>query len=111
MTPTPLALGIHLCDYLIVEEGTRKATLVGCFTALSSARFPAISRPFCIYADLTSGEGRGVIGLSALRADTGDVFYVRERPIIFANRLQVVQFGGESQASSFRPRGDIISRC
>ena len=34
MSPTPTALGMHLCEYLIVEEATRRVSLINCFSAL-----------------------------------------------------------------------------
>jgi hypothetical protein len=33
MIPTPVALGLTLCDYVIVEEGTKKESLIGTFAA------------------------------------------------------------------------------
>jgi hypothetical protein len=31
MIPPPIALGLTLCEQVIIEGGTRRATLVGCF--------------------------------------------------------------------------------
>ena len=61
MIPTPRAQGLTLCDYVIREEGTAKATLVGTFTGIRTDGFPSTPRPFCVFASLTDGLGEGTM--------------------------------------------------
>jgi hypothetical protein len=49
MPPTPVAPGLSLCDYLIVDE-RNKVSLIGTFTGVSTAEVPATLPPFCTYA-------------------------------------------------------------
>ena len=93
MSPTPTAVGMHLCDQLIVEETTRKVSLFGCFTALTAGSFPTLSAPFCVFASLTDGNGLGAVELDVVRADTGEGIYRRTRQIRFSSRIQVVEYG------------------
>jgi hypothetical protein len=46
MKSMPVAIGLHLCDYLIVEDRTRKVSLVGTFTGLPMAELPGVTPPF-----------------------------------------------------------------
>jgi hypothetical protein len=53
MVPPPLPLSLILCDYVHREEGpARKMSLIGTFTQLRVASFPA-TPTFYLYAALT----------------------------------------------------------
>jgi hypothetical protein len=90
MVPTPIALGMNLCDYVIVEERTKKVSLIGTFTGMSGDRFPFTARPFSIHAVLTEGAGSGTIQLEVVRLDTGEVVYTHRGGIFFPDVLQEV---------------------
>jgi hypothetical protein len=81
MTPRPIALGVTLCDAFIVEEGTKKVTLVGGFDQLRVGVFPAVSVPFSVYAALMDGAGDGAVQLVVTRLETDQVIYTLERPV------------------------------
>lgn len=93
MTPTPTTIGMHLCDYILVEEGTRKFSLIGCFTAVRSAVFPTDAKPFFIAADLTDAIGTGAIEFVVARTENQEVVFRRSRQVRFESRLTVVQYG------------------
>lgn len=40
MVPQPVVLGLLICDHVIIEEGTRKTTLVGTFESIRAGGFP-----------------------------------------------------------------------
>jgi hypothetical protein len=105
MSPTPTALGMHLCEQLIVEEHTRRVSLINCFTALPFVEFPTGPRPFWIFADLTDGSGSGDAEIIIANAATGDAIHAENRPIRFSNRLQVVQFGWRVSGCRFPSPG------
>jgi hypothetical protein len=46
MTPCPIALGLMLCDQVIVEKRTEKVSLIGQFSTLRLARFPGVPLPW-----------------------------------------------------------------
>ena len=83
MVPRPVAVGISLCDYVIVEKGTEKVSLIGQFERFRLASFPAVAPPFCVFARLTGGEGSGTIQLELQDLGTLE---------LLENWAQVVQF-------------------
>jgi Family of unknown function (DUF6941) len=93
MTPTSVALGLTLCDYLLIEETTRKASLIGCFSALSAAAFPSSPYIFFVFAELTDGAGQGLAELIIARLDTEEVIRRQARVIDFQDRFFVVRYG------------------
>jgi hypothetical protein len=92
MTPTPIALGMSFCDYVILEEGTEKASLIGCFGALAASAFPSRSHSFFVYTDLTDGLGRGVADLTISRLDSGETIHRQVKIIDFPSRFSVVRY-------------------
>ena len=83
MVPRPVAVGICLCDHVIVEKGTEKVSLIGLFERFRLVSFPAVAAPFCIVARLTGGEGSGTIQLEMQDLET---------LALVENWAQVVQF-------------------
>ena len=63
MVPAPVAVGLSICEKVIVEEGTKNVSLISTFRRLRLRGFPARSRPFCVFATLLDGEGNGTINL------------------------------------------------
>jgi hypothetical protein len=57
MVPPPTVVGLTLCDVVIVDEGTRKVSLINTFTGIRLASFPASPQPFCVYTTLAGGQG------------------------------------------------------
>jgi hypothetical protein len=68
MNNIPSALAILLCDWIIIEHGTGKKTLVGLFDNLNAASFPVV-RPMGFYARLTDLEGHYHFTLRIVRLD------------------------------------------
>jgi hypothetical protein len=56
MAKVPIAIGLSLCDQVIVEERTHNVTLVNCFMRRTLDHFPARTR-FIVFAHLTGGFG------------------------------------------------------
>ncbi len=55
MNPPPIALGLTLCEKVIIEERTRNATNVSTFTRLLVDGFPSSPERFAFAAVLTGG--------------------------------------------------------
>ena len=87
MIPPPRAVALTLCDAVIVEEGTRKVSLINTFTGLRLSHFPAAPQPFCVYATLTDGQGEGLVELAVTRLETDEEIYSLRRPLRFPDRL------------------------
>jgi len=75
MVPTPVALGLNVCEKIVVEEGTKNVTLVNCFSKMFVDGFPSGPRRFAVHAALRDGQGRANISLnvkSTLRQEDSD---------------------------------------
>jgi hypothetical protein len=91
MNPPPIALGLILCEKLIVEERTRNTTLVSTFTKLVADAFPSSPERFTVAAVLTGGQGDGTLDLVFTRLETEEETYSMERQLRFPGRLSEVQ--------------------
>jgi len=87
VVPPPIALGLTLCDYFIVEEGTKKVSLIGTFTGISVDHFPAVPQPFSVFSALIDGLGNATMRIEVTNLETGQEIYARDRPLHFPNRL------------------------
>jgi hypothetical protein len=92
VTPTPIALSMSLCDYVIIEEGTGKASLIGCVSSLVAPNFPSPPRDFFIAVDLTGGRGRGRVSVKITRPDTDDWIWQTQADVYFRDGLFVVRY-------------------
>jgi hypothetical protein len=91
MMPQPVALGLTLCDYVIIEKTTEKTSLIGHFHRIRLAAFPGMAPPFSVYATLTGAEGAGRITLEIQNLRTVELLYVYEQVVQFPNRLAQVR--------------------
>lgn len=88
MIPLPLGLGLTLCDYVLIEEGTRKISLIGGLRWLTADSFPYVPPAFFAHAALIDGLGNATIGLRAVSLDMDDEIYLENRPVHFSDRLR-----------------------
>lgn len=91
MFPVPVAVGLAVCEKVIVEEGTKNVSLISTFRRLRVREFPAHARPFCVFAAMLDGEGDATIDLEITDSEISEVVYAVERPVSFPNRLTEVQ--------------------
>jgi hypothetical protein len=87
--PTPIPVGLVLCDYVLVEQTTRKVSLIGSFWEVGMRRFPEILPPFFVYAALTDGQGTGTLELVVSRLETDEEVFTYRRPITFPDHGRV----------------------
>ncbi len=92
MIPCPVTLGLTLCDYVIIEERTKKASLIGSFTGLAASQFPVTAQPFSVFAVLTDGHGDGIMDLVLTRLDTGEEVLAFQSRLHFPELLAEVRF-------------------
>lgn len=90
MPPTPVAPGLTLCDYLIVDERTKKVSLIGTFTGVSAAEVPTTLPPFYAYALLSDSQGRVPVELIVTRLDTMQIVHTARNVLTFPDRLAEV---------------------
>src|SRR5262245_98945 len=91
MFPPPTAYALTLCEKIVVEEDTRRLTLVNCLTMLAVDRFPSLPQDFYALAALTGGAGDATIQLNFYHPETLEVVHSFQRRIQFQDRLTEVQ--------------------
>jgi len=89
MADNPVAIGLMLCDQVIIDKDTGKPSPVGIFTGLAVDDFDEPQR-FSAFAALTNGRGQGKLELVVFRLDTGDQIYRQTYAISFPDVLAVV---------------------
>ncbi len=105
MASCPIALGLTLCDYVIVEERTKKVSLIGTFTGIGVDRFPVIAQPFCAFAVLTDGLGDVTRDLIGSHLDTGEEAFAHRSQVRFPDKLTEVRFLARLRQCSFPAAG------
>ncbi len=87
MNHRPIAIGMVLCEQVIVEEGTHNVTPVNCFNFRELEVLPGEASFFAL-AWLADGEGELSIRIVVERLDTLEEVYRYTRKFAFTNRLQ-----------------------
>ena len=105
MISQPVALGLMFCDLVIVEERTKKVSLIGTFTGIGANRFPAVAQPFSVIAVLTDGQGTATIELVVSRLDTGEVVFTHSGQLDFPDKLAEVTYHIRLRQCSFPAPG------
>jgi hypothetical protein len=96
MTPKPIAIGLLLCDRVIVDKDTNSPSAIGIFTGLAVNGFPSESQRFSVLAMLTDAQGDGRGKLVVYRLDEHwlrqEEVYATEHMVQFPDRFAVVNF-------------------
>src|SRR5438067_355037 len=87
MVPTPVAHGLTLCDYVIIERNTGKVSLIGNFREITLSDFPGVLPPFVVSTVLTDGAGSGMLELVVSRLETDEDLFTYARPVQFPDQL------------------------
>src|SRR5437588_13121324 len=105
MNPQPIAVGLFLCQQVIVEERTRNITLVNSFNRRTAHEFPSPPQQFAVYAMLTNGRGEATLALSVSRLDSLEEIYRRAAHVTFADPLRQVRLWFRVKSCSFPEPG------
>jgi hypothetical protein len=76
-----------LCDYVLIEAGTNKVSLIGCFSVFRARSFPFVPLPFCVFAPLAGGMGEGRVELTVTEVASDLEVYSVFRTIRFPDRF------------------------
>ena len=87
MKQRPVAIGLLLCEQIIVEDKTHNITPVNCFTRRPADTFPSTPPPFVVLAILTDGSGEIPLEVLIQRLDTLDEVYRTTRSFHFTDPL------------------------
>jgi hypothetical protein len=91
MVPKPIALGLTLCEKVIVEEGTKNVTLVNIFTKMYVEEFPSPPQRFAAFAMLKGGQGDGIIQIAITHLENDEEVYTLQNVVHFPDRLVEVR--------------------
>jgi hypothetical protein len=91
MMPRPVALGLTLCEKVIVEERTKSVSLIGTFRKVRGRTFPLRMLPFDVVATLTGSQGEGEVSLTVTDLRTGEERPVLTERIVFSDRFAEIQ--------------------
>jgi hypothetical protein len=105
MIQRPLAIGLMVCEQVIVEEKTRNVTLVNCFRRLHLRQFPSSPQRLAIHAILTDGLGVGTIRLLVVRLDTLEDVFTHDIEANFSDPLQEIRVLFRPASLSFPEAG------
>ncbi|HXG09907.1 MAG TPA: hypothetical protein VNK04_08975 [Gemmataceae bacterium] len=105
MVPPPVALGLTLCDYIIVEEGTAKISLIGTFTQLGVDSFPSEPKRFFAFVALAGSQGDATIDLVLTQLDSDADLHSEQIQVHFPDKLTEVQIVFEINEWSFPAPG------
>src|SRR5437773_49668 len=106
MARTPIAVGLTLCDYVIVEAMTHKISLVGCLTDIAVDELPGLAEPFSAVAFLTDAQGTIDLELTVEDAATAIVVDRYQQRIYSPGPLSVVYCNIRATHSPF-PRPGV----
>jgi hypothetical protein len=88
MSQRPIAIGLLLCEQVIIEEDTKNVTPVNCFTRRVAEAFPWRSPPFTVLAWLTNGEGAVALEVIIEAAASLEILHQNQVTLRFASPLQ-----------------------
>jgi hypothetical protein len=96
MTPKPIAIGLLLCDRVIVDKDTSSPSAIGIFTGLAVEHFPSDPQRFSVLSVLTDAQGDGRCRLAVYRLNEHwlrqEETYATEHAIRFPDRFAVLNF-------------------
>ncbi len=89
MTPPPVALGMFICEQVIVDQRTQNPSPISIFTGLAVTGFPSPPQRFSVFSSLTNGRGSAVIRLVVSRLDNGEECYQQSHTMDFPTPLMI----------------------
>src|SRR5205814_4512543 len=87
MNQRPIAVGLKVCSYDILEEKTRNVTLVNCLRSLRFRRFPSPAIILVACAVLTEGMGETALTLEVTSLEDMETIDSFSRSVTFPNPL------------------------
>jgi hypothetical protein len=91
MVPAPIALGLTLCESIIIAEGTRRVSSINGFNRMQASSFPYDASPFYALATLTGGQGEAEITLVITHLETDEEVYSLLERAFFPDRFAEVR--------------------
>ncbi len=106
MVQRPMAIGLFLCNEVIVAEGTRDLTLVNCFSRRIVKHDPPEPIAFTIFALLTDGMGNVPLEVRIENLETLEVVSRAETSRVFDSPLEEIRLRLRLPSYSFPELGE-----
>lgn len=105
--PAPVVLAMILCDAIHQDPATQKCTLLGTFSTINVAQFPAVHRQLAVHVALTNGHGRTKIRLVLTGVDENEPpLLAREGFIEFRDPRTVAELNFTVASITFQRAGE-----
>lgn len=104
--PTPMVLSVNICDTIIRDEITKKASLIGLFNMIRASRFPCIHPQLHIHIALTNGHGNYQAEVRFINAQQNKPIAGMRGELVFKSPLQVVEINLCWQRLNFESAGE-----
>jgi len=89
----PTLLALLVCDSIIVDEISKKKTLVGVFTNINSTKFPCVHQSMALYISLTNAEGNHALIIRLKQIETEALIGELQVNATFFDKTKVTDFG------------------
>ena len=107
MVQRPVAIGLFLCNEVIVAEDTRDVTLVSCFSRRIVKHDPPEPIAFTIFALLTDGMGNVPLEVRMENLDTLEIVSRAQTSRMFDSPLEEIRLRLRLASYSFPELGDF----
>lgn len=101
----PVLVGLLFADHIITEKNGKRG-IIGTFTNITSEKFPAVFRPWHIYAAVTNIEGNHEFALNLVKDDTSQVILPISGQIGSKESKAVIELDFDVTGAVFPAPGD-----
>ena len=88
MSQRPAAIGLLVCEHVIIEESTRNVTPVNCFARRIVQQFPSEPSTFVVFTLLNDASGEINLDVTVQRLDTLEEIHRLSASAVFHDQLQ-----------------------
>jgi len=86
-----MGIALVLCDSIITDAKTAKNSLIGLFNNINVNSLPAVNPRFCVFAQLTGGQGKQTIDVHCQSLQDEGMIFQTAGEVEFQNPNQVIE--------------------
>jgi len=101
MNESPIGIALVLCDSIITDAKTGKNSLIGLFNNININSLPAAHPRFCVFGQLTNGQGKQAIEVRCHSLQKEEVIFQTGGEVEFHNPNQVIEIQFELMNLTF----------
>jgi len=89
----PIVLSIQVCDSVVVDRFTGRASVLNILETISASQYPARHHLLVFFCELTNGHGKAQVDIKLVDVRENDkVIAAIKGPIIFKDVKQIARF-------------------